>query len=134
MNRKIDALVAERVMGVSESKIYYQTYPDGKPVWHVTALLDEYSTDIAAAFDVVNHISGDYIKSKNLNLDCRYGDMVTVSIDQHAPYDVDVEIIATWNENNKLLAMASENTAPLAICIAALLAVGVPQTEIDETS
>jgi len=127
--RELDALVAEKVMGL-------EPWPEQDPRWQCKAfkakiipygqeakpcLPPEYSTDIAAAWEVMEkfkdrglEVGWDKYREKwfctNLAEDFRYA------------FDLDeTEFKSTFNDNS--IAVLAD-TAPLVICVAALKAVG----------
>ena len=119
MSRKIDALVAEKVMGFSVTREYAfpaWSVPPESPLFrkwdgeYVSNGAPPFSTDIAAVWSVVEKF-GYTIHT------CDMG--------------VKVEL---FNEPGKgpsrRVGESLESSAPIAICLAALRAVGVPETEI----
>jgi len=111
-NRKIDRLVAEKIMG-------WKYYPEGHHIsneltwigadggWYIKC--PNYSTDIAAAWEVVEKLQKEYIVS------------ILGPDDQGTHWCVDI-----MSKNQKLnFANEVGNTAPMAICLAALKAKGV---------
>lgn len=127
MSRKIDALVAEHVMGLPqayESKYGYWKFGDeiiekppkfdestGEKInidwswWDGSNDLEYYSTDIAAAWEVVSHLHERSFMLVGRNLS--YSACFAPRMDLYEPSD----------------------TAPMAICLAALKAKGV---EVEE--
>lgn len=116
--RELDALIAEKVMGLElkqPDKTNYRRdtwvyaindYTDEGPVYVVDC--PEYSTDIAAAWEVLEKLSDSQI---------------TVNRHMHSGYTVGVfEKVQGISIQEKCSASAA--TAPLAICLAALKAVG----------
>lgn len=105
--RELDILIAEKVMGLvlSPDKKYY--YEDGiMAVNRINPLLPHYSTDIAAAWLVVEKLSRDFLFSIHGGAD-------------------DWEAEFNKNDGRFLISadtigMARAATAPLAICLAAL--------------
>ena len=131
--RELDALVAERVMGYvwkdeSPSGRFLNS-PEGWPAGYVpqgssemtwTSHLPHYSTDIAAAWLVVErlmNVDADDA-SHRYCLDFR-ADREPWGSD--APFVVEIR-----TQNAKRLAYVSADTMPLAICRAALAALGAP--------
>lgn len=108
--RQLDALIAEHVMGWTkislektisgEEKIY------GKPPDQqgMDLVIPEYSTDIAAAWEVVE-------KLRSMGKD--------IELRGHAPYEPDNWQVVVNDE------FYTEGPAPLAICLAALKAKGI---------
>lgn len=93
--REIDALVADHVMGLSGP--WGATFLGGKPLPH-------YSTDIAAAWEVVEKVGDIKLEGYRCVDGCFRWCVTTFDLD-------DIEIRA--------------DTAPMAICLAALKAKGV---------
>lgn len=146
MSHKLDAMVAERVMGW-KWHLCDQLNPQGEMVYHfrndeppehwkrptvvATPTLPEvrgvrlfvylglrnYSTDIAAAWEVRQEI-----KRRDLE--------ITVSTHGGLGNKTDDTCIIRGGEEERW--DGSANTAPLAICLAALRAVGVTEAEIEE--
>jgi len=108
--RELDALVAEKVMGWKPSM--FSNYPwqlvppdgDGSAVRQVP----NYSTDIAAAWLVVERM-------------CEFPSYVSLGFGKWLQFRVD---IATGAGREVMNSRAFAKTAPLAICNAALAAVG----------
>lgn len=105
-SRELDATIAEKVMGWTlrgEHPIF------GSPVYatgHSDTLLPKFSTDIAAAWTVVEQIKAEWI--------------VTMEIDEHVTrVGFGKNYASTPIEFSQ-----SAKTTPLAICLAALKAVG----------
>ena len=118
--RELDALIAERVMGWTKVSKTVSRWTEGteireKIVWEGKAPDDlkcsspieikKYSTGIAAAWQVVEKIRGMY--------ECKSHNGIVVMSDPDGWYAEFPEPI--WSD-------ATEKTAPLAICRAALLA------------
>lgn len=102
--RELDALVAEKVMGYPKEIISINgsvKSPNGD--WMVREI-DEYSTDISAAWEVAEKLGSFWIDH-------------TVS-----DLGIDVEFFTSLDHSKERL-VATADTAPLAICRAALLAV-----------
>lgn len=106
---EMDALIAEKVMGWhSYPKDYYWYDKDNKPMrlrWFDSeSLADEFepSTDIAAAWEVVEKLESDNLCMTILNDGSRWS-------------------VFIYNEHKVTMAYANADTAPLAICRAALL-------------
>jgi hypothetical protein len=106
--RELDALVAEKVMGVGVE------WWNGEPLYVVTQdghisshHLAEYSTDIAAAWEVAEKLRADGLE---------------ISVHNSWPYNdgrrwcCDIMAHGKWDN-------AKAETAPLAICLAALKAI-----------
>lgn len=116
-NREIDKLIAEKVMGWRVFKTTEEWQKAGSPTGQKITVLDQtpkfeiphYSTDIAAAWQVVEkmHSDGNHVqvwRNKNNNFwraSMRF---------EHGK----------WGKY-----FTQANTAPLAICLAALKAIGV---------
>lgn len=101
--RELDALVAEKVMGWRKRET-----PPGGHIWidkdnlaYVPGELPRYSTDIAAAWEVVEKLN---------------------NLDFSIEYEREIKI---WRASFEQGIPALEREAPLAICFAALNAVGV---------
>lgn len=105
--RELDALVAEKVMG----------YPGDGNVWYVTGdyanpdSIPEYSTDIAAAWEVVEKM-----KHSSWSFSIRSSD------DCEAEFSLND---GKFLQNADTVGMGRGDTAPYAICLAALKAVGI---------
>lgn len=116
MTRALDRLVADRVMGLMVTdNTYSSPYPIDFGIGEggFDGPLLKYSTDIAAAWEIVRALTMD---SWWLTIDC-CRDHTEVEIghrDEHGVYT------------------STNNSTSLAICIAALKAVGVSQEEIDK--
>lgn len=116
--REIDALVAEKVMGlgiVEEHSKYELCHEvDGKSCG---GIVPHYSTDIAAAWAVVEKIQGMFIKT----FDGNKNDWDCFEVDVRAWKSSD-----GWGWSCRINGWtACADTAPMAICLAALSAVGV---------
>lgn len=112
-SRELDALVAEKVMGeqVRGTWIIDGVRPDGIP--NRQCPVEHYSSDIAAAWEVVEKLDGEWKLQGHEGLGWEAGfDSSTGGMDAVI---VSVEAMA--------------DTAPLAICVAALKAVGALITE-----
>lgn len=107
--RELDALVAEKVMGLtsSEVEIHRQFWLDG-----CFSNLPHYSTDIAAAWEVVEKLTS----KKQPHFQLSLCDSYTENPKWCAEFDLDRPF-------KRVIAKAE--TAPHAICLAALKAVGV---------
>jgi hypothetical protein len=118
--RRLDALVAENVMGWRRAP---KTNPPnrhwpiaGTRTWRrprspLAVALPHYSTNIAAAWMVAEHVTR--TRGVPLQLVC-YGYART-----YAKLSIDFDSNAGWSEAN------GEHATPLAICLAALAAMGV---------
>ncbi len=130
MSRKIDALVAEKVMGWKR-EVQDRTivgYRDGGGKFHIISGLQGVSncwnpsTDIAAAWEVVE-------KMRLMGITVFIGipgrdDEVGTSFTKRDDVTDEAEEVGS----------SSAPTAPLAISLAALRAVGVPESEIEEAT
>lgn len=120
--RELDALVAEKVMGLTRHDESYVTESIGKVlrfvwrdgcgdcVYSGDMFLPRYSTNIADAWEVVERL----VSTPGPN-----GDHHSVQVD----YSGDAVVVIDENEDWQVSAIA--DTAPLAICLAALKAKGV---------
>ena len=101
--RELDALIAEKVMGFRKHHAhgYLRNAPGEEP---------HYSTNIADAWEVVERL----VSTPGPN-----GDHHSVQVD----YSGDAVVVIDENEDWQVSAIA--DTAPLAICLAALKAKGV---------
>jgi hypothetical protein len=117
-SRELDALVAEKVMGLKQ---VHRAYDLGEPVtgelyfdnnqdWGTVPF---YSTDIAAAWSVIDHL----IALASAAMDQPYFELRTCGSYYTAVWDTEERDWPTVTED--------ADTAPLAICLAALKAVGV---------
>jgi hypothetical protein len=97
--REMDALVAEKVMG-------YERVPDIKPYGFGDAWLQHYSTDIAAAWQVVGKLENNDFWWEASNV-----------VPNSDPIVYEWKFVTVGRQGE-----ACEFTAPLAICRAALLA------------
>ena len=140
MLRKIDALVSKKVFKQDhdfdnctwcQSK---DSYTLGNP--HIPL----YSTNIAAAWQVVEKMGEDSASFPFLLLEDRYTGVYTggkwiasfgVEMERHDKVYIDYCEILDWKEEMKGLAVGV-GEPPLAICLAALRAVGVTEDEIEE--
>lgn len=109
--RELDALVARKVMGIADAQVFGRlgamydfTADQGLPKFHVPC----YSTDIAAAWTVVDKLSPDH----------------GVTLKKTG----DVWECGPLSRNDEPLFLVQAPSAPLAICLAALKAVGVQTT------
>lgn len=111
VGRELDGLIAEKVMGWT-----YKTFPDGAcPTvkhWHGPkdeCLLPRYSIDIAAAWQVVEEMN-----NREIGMELyRFNSEAMPKAHECRFYE---DSSGYWS--------ASADTAPLAICLAALKAVG----------
>lgn len=118
-NREIDALVAEKVMGwmpfpLADGEVMEGYYYNGITTWPTPA--PNYSTNIADAWQVVEMLSDEY----------EY-DHVTISSSNKVWY-CDIVKNLPANEDGELDSDVwdhTASTAPMAICLAALKAMGV---------
>jgi hypothetical protein len=125
--RELDALVAERVM---RWKLHTQftpprwSVPGAPPQFNMPTECPPYSTDIAAAWEVVEALEGKTI----LELDEHgaFRSRENGGFQLQGPY-IRSQWRAGWLERDHEYYLAEEvaATAPLAICLAALKAVGV---------
>jgi hypothetical protein len=99
--RELDALVAEKVMGISRRSL--ELIPEE---------LKPYSTDIGAAWDVVEHVR---MKLEFYHFSFHTGDEFEVEFSR---------LDGRFLQGEDTIAMGRAKTAPLAICLAALKAVG----------
>jgi hypothetical protein len=116
--RELDAQVAEKVMGLQVVRNKKGGWSIGEPDYYddagISCLfnpLPEYSTDIAAAWKVVEHLMQ---TGHTLNLDCWVRSDIYVG----------PMFEATIGRAGIVQGVAGSNEAPLAICLAALKAVG----------
>lgn len=116
--RELDALVAEKVMGVPRREIRIKGETNTHPVWTESRWFQDgqqdryqmeafggpkpYSTDVAAAWALAQHFDSFYLLKVADRYTCRISD-----------FDM------TWSRAH------TSETAPLAICLAALKAVSV---------
>lgn len=128
----IDRLVAERVFGKHKLRFLNKVSSDmfdgaefgTDREWYSEVWWDEetrmpvlnYSTDISAAWGVAQHVVSE-----------RHVRFATLEGSHTRPF-AEFFDVSTGNQRFS----ASENTMPLAICIAALRAVGVEESEIQE--
>jgi hypothetical protein len=114
--RELDALVAEKVMGFKvietdecngEDNLWLQGYEDQE--------LPSYSTDVAAAWEVVEKLKLFQVKQTDSD---GYTDYVQLWQDSEG-----IWTIGDWED--QLLILSEGESAPHAICLAALKAVGV---------
>jgi hypothetical protein len=111
--RELDALVAEKVMGYRRHHDDCNTYwvdSDGEEPTHS----HDYSTDIAAAWEVVEKLAEKRIQISAAPLWGSEGRMIWE---------------ATWKKVNDTWNPVHANSAPHAICLAALKAVGHVRTD-----
>ena len=98
--RELDALIAEKVMGIKEGQVFqtskgsysYKPYP-------------YYSTDIAAAWEVVEKLSAVW------------------SFELETYRDNSIRCFFRQHDHQELCVMQFSNSAPHAICLAALKAI-----------
>jgi len=125
--RELDALVAEKVMGIEVDLvvapfIYYSPYRDRYDEWAAgnepyidkdgdIHLIPRYSTDIAAAWLVVEKMRETRWIEVHSTIDGEWAAFYTP--------------IGTTDMNQAIHEYAKASTAPLAICLAALKAVGI---------
>jgi hypothetical protein len=115
-SRELDAIVAEKVMGWSYTRFMNNVHRVSArhPVWQEFIVVPRYSTDLAAAWQVVEKLATGY---RNVLIEN------TAELLGKRRYWVDIK------EHGDLgmidIAKANADTAPLAICLAALKAVGV---------
>lgn len=109
--RDLDALVAEKVMGTDVGDIFYDaTHQEIMPS------VPSYSTDMAAAWQVVEHLLA---KGRPLAL------QAPGSYDMNEEYHQFTRWMAGFSGGVGFTEEVEADTAPLAICLAALKAVGV---------
>lgn len=129
MSEKLDRLVAEKVMGWTvnkEQSPYQWSVPLGQGLlyecWDCTPATkaESFSTDIAAAWEMVEHLR----KQTNQDGSCRW--LVSI-IDHQHKWEAVVHEIGMDD-----IACECDESAPTAICLAALRAVGMPESEIQE--
>jgi len=134
--RELDQMVSDAIFGPWEEGrcriCGWQLEPDGDGCWKDNCSLrppparraDEpqpYSTDIAAAWEIITKLHGDattYFQVEWMN--SRW--TAVIRTNRHGTWS------AAGGEQDGVLGEAIAKTAPLAICRAALLAVGAPQT------
>ncbi len=117
--RELDALIAEKVMGWTDvtktptmaNGLDGMGLPphDGPPKNRMFSSFPAYSTDIAAAFEVVEKVSADY----KWDFNCIYRE----------PND-GKWAFGTYDRDGSFYPRNEAGTAPLAICLSALEAVG----------
>lgn len=130
--RELDALVAEKVMGATWRNITkggrkrclsfvasrpLVTIEEKKTIYHGYNQdnLPHYSTDISAAWEVVEEFRrGWQHKKAAAVIDLHISDIVDMNDSHVSIYAPDIKKVEAWG-----------NTIPLAICLAALKAVGV---------
>lgn len=113
--RELDALIAEKVMGhiISEDRVFAQTYGFTDPRVETSQdrmlrrVLANYSTDISAAWGVVEKIGLNIILESESNIESN-----------------EAWCCNFWNYSTDRI-RARGQSAPHAICLAALEAVGV---------
>jgi hypothetical protein len=110
--RELDALVAEKVMGWRDVSDGYGTPPEAT-LWEAIHIIPHYSTDIAAAWQVVERM-------RDQGWTSHYTDL---SLDSREPWH-SWHFTGTTPPNGPTLS-AQASTVPHAICLAALRAVGV---------
>jgi hypothetical protein len=108
--RELDALVAEKVMGIEVDRAPWGELYVGKEGYDV---VPAYSTDIAAAWEVVEKVTRETEKRFTL------WQAPTYYVARFKHYDY-------WHEgcDSRQALQAKADTAPHAICLAALKAVG----------
>lgn len=123
-NREIDALIAEKVMNL---KLDYEfadvlgapTVPALRDQYDEWGMLPEFSTDISDAWQVY-----EWLESRGL---------VTVCNGDGDSKDCDFTPLQTWNHPSGEFCLESAHVSaesyPMAICLAALKAVGVEEEE-----
>jgi hypothetical protein len=103
-SRELDALIAEKVMGLAVFNgmifRYIQDYKEGDVATAESCPIPKYSTDIAAAWEVVDKLGGDFVLHRKTAWECVF-----------------------FLGRDKYFQDRSE-TAPHAICLAALKTVG----------
>lgn len=122
-DRELDALVAEKVMGLFVDRSHEtngQFHAKGAGVEYIgfemggwDEVVPKYSTDIAAAWQVAEKLNE--ILQSEFCLSCVNGEWT---------------VYRCWHTDSEPLGWAP--TAPLAICIAALRAVGVSEKKLDQ--
>lgn len=121
---KLDELVAVRVMGLTwyeDAAVMGWKNPDG--TWTTDDDRDPpYSTDIAAAWGVVEKMESDGFRC----------DVSSVNPDGYPNWYA--KFLRFTAGESPTYWMERADTASLAICLAALLAVGVPESEIQEAT
>ena len=114
--KEINELVAKR-LGWKIKKPEDMVDPLGFPYWHEdigqTSELPSYSTDISAAWEVVEEIGGK--KSRQWYL--------CTNFSSEFDNQIYVQILDNVDESENIICSATADTAPLAICRAALLSV-----------
>lgn len=103
MSREIDIQIAEKIMGSTLTEISGQLLENGPSVKRPSGggiLLRRYSTDIAAAFEIVEKLAST-LDRKTFRLAFRYGRW-------YAEFGV-------WD-----MEFVEADTAPMAVCLAAL--------------
>jgi hypothetical protein len=113
MSRKLDALVAEKVMGLVPSAAVGK-----RKVWND---LPHYSSNITAAWEVVEKFT------LRIRIEC-YAESDYVDFDSEECWHVDI-----WAPSREGCCVTAP-TVTIAICKAALQAVGVSEEEIQEAS
>ena len=103
--RKIDALVAEHVMGLElrDGLVDMSEELNSKGCWREPKC---YSTDIASAWEVIEKLKDSL-------------DLVEIF------WDIDCWCCNLWKDGEEIIRSHAHETAPLAICLAALKAKGV---------
>ncbi len=115
MSRKIDKLVAEKIMGWNRMPLGSWSHQANR-IWSVNEnQIPHYSTDIRQAWNVVNALTSTTKQWAELR---QYSTGCTVTFSIEGDGENDRESIA------------DEIEAPLAICIAALKSVGVTDEQI----
>jgi len=132
--REIDIQVAEHIMGLDVTKdqhtkgIFANKHPDDPWDYYIGSSSDKvpaYSTDIAAAFDVVTAITKMRFPSDKLI--CQFVCCVDVRWRTYEGYEVAITREMDKHEKPWILVGGSgaDLTAPMAICLAALATKGI---------
>lgn len=141
--RELDALIAEKVMGLKEVKtadeyfdiqnfragdFFGKKYFCSVKLWNETfsghrpgrtiCVVSGYSTDIAAAWSVI-----DELKNKRIQRDS-YTDILTAV---HVHFEGDIFEVVFIDQNHNTWAVSKQKTLPHAICVAALKALGLDE-------
>lgn len=122
--RELDALVAEKVMGKKTRRLSGNLYcweydGDYKNLHGLAQPIPAYSTDLSAAWEVVEKLCNWDVDDNMLVLQGQGPDLEKKrSPDGEAPQWWEAEIAGTWGK-----VMVEAETAPLAICLAALKAI-----------
>jgi len=132
--RELDALVAEKVMGkkvriLSNSLFCWEYDGEYENLYGLAQPIPAYSTDISAAWQVVEKLCNWDVDDNMLILKGQGPDIEDKGPDREDPRDWqwwEAEINGTWGKVE-----AQAETAPLAICLAALKAKGVEVSELE---